>query len=159
MNDIEALMSRIRSAVDRELKVCAEDLLSKSRQIVPVGDDEVRKRTGVIVKEGGALYESGFVEERHESMDIRVVVVGYDTRRVDEGSRKKDFNYAILQHEKPMPHDDGEWKFLETPYKENKDRYEQKIGSAVGNNLDRVTLNGGFELTTRKGAKMSRSFD
>ena len=159
MDDIEALMSRIRKSVDRELESCAKDLLSKALQKVPVGKGEVRKRTGETVQEGGTLYDSGFEEARHESPDVRVHVVVFDTRRVDEGSERQNFNYAIIRHEMPVKEADGEWKYLENPYKENKDVYEKRLQTAIGSNLGKVELEGGFVATNKKGITSSRKFD
>lgn len=139
MNNIDALINGIRAAVDAELKSCAEDLLEKAQGLAPVGDDVVRKKTGNVVHKGGTLADSGYVEERNEGPDVRVVVVGFDTRRETGGN----FNYAIIQHEKPMKHAKGQWKFLETPYKENKEEYQDRISQAIGNSIGKANVSGG----------------
>jgi hypothetical protein len=42
-----------------------------------------------------------------------------------------NFNYAIIQHEKQFPHKEGQWKFLETPYKAYKDDYRGEVVSVL----------------------------
>ena len=123
MDNIDALMYSIRSAVDRELEKCANDLQKKSLDLAPSAS--------------GVLRESCFVEPRHESEDVRIFVVGYDTTRVTGDN----FNYAIIQHEKQMNHPHGgQWKFLEQPYKENINDYNNKVDDVVIDRLKRVSI-------------------
>lgn len=158
--NVDALMNQIRSAVDRELESCAKELLVKAKNLAPKGADEIRKREGVRVHEGGMLEQSGFTEARHISEDIRCYVVGFDTRRVDEGSKKKNFNYAIVQHEKPSSHANGQWKFLETPYKEQRVGYKIRLSKVIGDRgLGDVTLRGGYKLTTKNSGTTTKKFD
>jgi len=157
--NVEDLMSQIRSAVDRELESCAKELLGRAKTLAPKGKDEIRKSDGKVVHTGGMLEQSGFAEARHISSDVRRFVVGFDTRRTDAGSQQKNFNYAIIQHERPTSHPQGTWKFLETPYKEQRTGYKTRISKAIGNNgLGKVTLSGGVTFTPKSGVKNSRNF-
>lgn len=143
MDDVDALMSKIVKKIDIALEDCANDLYVKSLSQAPEGKDVVLKSTGTKIHSGGTLKKSAFVEARHESEEIRCFVVGYDTRRVDPVG---DFNYAIVRHEKPSEH----WKFLENPYKANREIYRGKIVEAINGNGN-ASLSGGFQYTTSTG--------
>ena len=158
--NVDALMTQIRVAVDRELESCANDLLAKSKLLTPKGDDVVRKSDGSKTHNGGKLAEAGYIKVQHISEDIRRFVVVYDTRKTDSASAKSNFNYAIIQHEKPFPHKQGQWKFLETPFKESRTGYKKRLSAVIGKGLGEVTLEGGFKFTTNKtGNTTTKVFD
>jgi len=130
MAGIESLMNQIRDAVDNSLQSSANDLLAKAVALAPVEKTQENKLTGKIYREGGVLKQSGFVRPNHYSLDKRRFDVVFDTRIIRPN--KQNFNYAIIQHEKQMPHPDGgEWKYLETPYKSSIDEYRIEIANAI----------------------------
>ena len=52
--------------------------------------------------------------------------------------------YALIQHEElGFRHTDGNAKYMEKPYMENKDKYISSIGKAVQNALEKAEVNDG----------------
>lgn len=97
------------------IKMCAEDLLEKSRELAP--------------KDTGALRESGHID-KHRDFAYTVV---YDVTVADRAEKmgksldkvsNPDYKYGRIQHDNLyFHHDIGQALYLEEPYEANKDFY------------------------------------
>lgn len=101
---LKAISTATEPQVERALKDVGEDLLSKSRGLVPVD-------TGSLRDSGYSVVESGPMGP--------VLTVGYP----------KD--YAVVQHEDlEFFHSKGQAKYLEQPFNENKGRFVEIVKDA-----------------------------
>jgi hypothetical protein len=109
---------------------CAEDLLKKSNEKVPIGPTH-------------HLVESGQVDIVDSKSEFVAYRVSYDTRRNDEESQRDNYNYAVRIHEDlSLNHPNGgEAKFLENAYRENSDKYLQLIRDEIRQMLGRSRWN------------------
>ena len=100
---LKNMPSKVEGAVHKEMKTIVEDLKGKAQLLTPVG-------------ETGDLQGSAFAEV--EKLDG---VTGFTSP------------YALKQHEElGFRHPKGgQAKFLETPYKENQDKYIEAIRKAA----------------------------
>lgn len=113
----------------KALEECAQDLLKRSQELVPV-DTGTLKDSGKVQKYGNQYARwyrvsySATVRERMERM-------GKSTQNIKD----PDFNYAFAIHE-DVPRifnhpNGGQAKFLEQPYRENEDKYIKYIAKAM----------------------------
>ena len=80
---------------------------------------------------GGNLRDSGEVIEFESKRGKVGYYVSYDTRRTDDYSREKNFNYAYIQHENlAFKHSHGQAKFLEEPYNQMKAEFINRLGKS-----------------------------
>ena len=115
--NLRNLPERQRVAGQKAMLQCAEDLLEKSKDLVPV--------------DTGALKENGHIERLSDGSGYAVV---YDITAGERNPRAtdKDFKYGALQHEElSFHHDIGQALYLEIPYESNKDDYKAKIANAI----------------------------
>ncbi|MDN4094349.1 hypothetical protein QYF48_16190 [Brevibacillus agri] len=114
-------------AVLKALKENAFDLISKSEPMVPV-DKGPLKASWVVSVNGkqttqgpdADIQDPTLLKKRHKGTDKQEVIVGYFTE------------YAWEQHENlAYYHDDGEAKFLEKAYEQNKRKYQQNLADAA----------------------------
>lgn len=93
-------------AVFKELGLITQDLKGKSQRLAP--------------KDLGDLRGSAFAEVNRTLLLKIVGTTGFTEP------------YALRQHEEmDYHHADGQAKYLETPYKENADKYANSIGKAI----------------------------
>lgn len=137
----DSLVSKVLSSSENEIKACAEDLLLASKKQVPVSQwEKIKTSEGKIVatkrREGGNLRDSGQVVKMDEEAGKVGYAVSYDTRRTDPRSAGNNFNYAWIQHETlEYHHEVGKAKFLEDPYNELKNLFNERIAKAVKQGL------------------------
>ena len=111
---------RCRFYGQNAVKECAEDLLQKSRKLVPF--------------KTGKLYESGIVEEIGETRTGNIIYqVKYESNIPGENGV---FYNAVAQHEDlTYHHEVGQAKYLEQPYKENYELYKKAIAEKISEAL------------------------
>lgn len=135
-NIFERLKTNIRNAGKRKqqrglkaLKECTEDLLKRSQELVPV-DTGTLKASGKIQRYGNQ-YARWYRVSYSATVRERLAKMG----RSAENVKDPDFNYAFAIHEDVprvfMHPNGGQAKFLEQPYRENKDKYIRHIASAM----------------------------
>lgn len=123
MDELEKVLRDIpeqaKKAARKEMQAVCKDLKEKSQAIVPVDTGELK---------ASAFYRTEF-DELHDGV---VGAVGYGMISKSGGSQSPD-KYALRQHEEIKWHhpNGGSAKFLETPYKENIERYLGNIGDAI----------------------------
>jgi len=106
MNELNAVLKKIPSqaetAVKKELELIAADLQGKAQRLAPVDTGDLR----------GSAYTE---------VDGMVATIGFNTP------------YALRQHEDVENHHPkgGQSKYLETPYKDNIDKYTDALKSAI----------------------------
>lgn len=114
------------------LKVCALDLMGKSIDIAPVMWGDLRGSAYASVG-GSGLVGKGGADAHSESVRLPIPEV-YGNLNAIVGFTEP---YALVQHESvAMRHPEGgQAKFLETPFKANRDKYLKTIGDAIGREL------------------------
>lgn len=88
------------------VREAANFLLGESRPLVPVDSGKL-KESGEVVSKGGYKNRTPIYSVKYSA------------------ESKNGFNYAYIQHETPPPiyqHEQGQWKYLEQPFKENRER-------------------------------------
>jgi len=122
-----AALERIGFVTEKAMHDIALDLQGKAQRLAP--------------KETGHLRESAYTKFEGEGTNKISATVGFNATvesRAAGKSKKKRMaklkeivesgaeavSYAIIQHERTdFHHTDGQAKFLETPFKENRDKY------------------------------------
>ncbi len=122
-----AALAKIGQVSEEALRDIAHDLQGKAQRLAP--------------KETGHLRESAYTKFEGEGTNKMTATVGFNATVESRGagkSKKKRMaklkeivesgaeavSYAIIQHERTdFHHTDGQAKFLETPFKENRDKY------------------------------------
>ena len=115
--NLRSLPERQKIAGQKAMLQCAQDLLEKSKDLVPV--------------DTGALKENGHIERLADGSGYSVV---YDITAGERNPKATDkgFKYGALQHEElSFYHEIGQAKYLEAPYESNKDEYKARITDAI----------------------------
>lgn len=133
---VRTLTHNVRNAGQRKRKAgikaterVAKKLLKLSQPLVPVDTGNLKESGHVEKAEGVASYSvvySATVRDKHEN---------YGKPKSLANVADPDFNYAYAIHE-DVPRvynhpNGGQSKFLEQPYRENKEKFLAEIGAAV----------------------------
>lgn len=121
--NISKLSYDLKKRAEQVAKACAEDLLEKSRDLVPVDTGTLRE-SGKVRKKSIYEYEVVYdatVRDRRKAQGKGV-----------QGIADPDYKYGWRQHENlAYHHDIGQALYLEEPYQSNKDKYKADIANAI----------------------------
>lgn len=128
---VGSILEATRNSIDAELKDCGDDLLEKAKELAP-------EKSGRLKRSGYTKYPE---DEFHPTANYRSREVGFDTRKHALDSAGSSFNYALIRHEIPSKTtSNGQVKFLETPYKANADKYEERVLKVVTEELGKINF-------------------
>lgn len=133
---VRTLKYNVRNAGERKRKAgikatekVAKKLLKLSQKLVPVDTGNLKQSGRIEKAEGVASYSvvySATVRDRHEN---------FGKPKSLANVADPDFNYAYAIHEdvpRVFNHPNGgQSKYLEQPYRENKDKFLAEIGNAI----------------------------
>ena len=133
---LRAYPKEAHDAAERQLKKAALDLQGKAQKIAPKDLADLRGSayshvSGKMIKAPSADSEPG--SERFP------VLVSADLEAIIGFTEP----YALIQHESlNFQHTDGEAKYLEKPYLENKEKYIDSVGAAIKKALEEAAKGG-----------------
>ena len=127
-----ALPAKAEKGAHDALKVCALDLMGKSIDLAPVMWSDLQGSAYAVVG-GSGLVGKGNADTHPETARGSIPEV-YGNLNAIVGFTEP---YALYQHENlGLRHpEDGQAKYLETPFKANRDKYLKTIGDAIGREL------------------------
>jgi hypothetical protein len=130
VNELDKVLKQIpksaTTAIEKELKKVALDLQGKAQRIAPIDLGDLRGSAFAVVGKE-------MVSQQEKDKDPKSVRMGLPTAGGLEAIVGFAEPYALKQHEEVgyRHPKGGQAKYLETPYKQNRDKYVDYIAKAV----------------------------
>lgn len=128
----DEVLSNMQNEVEKALRQVGLDLKQRSQEQAPVDTGDLRSNCA-------AMFEGGYVAGGKPKVTQDDKGRTYELPRTEEDMTVRvgyALPYALAQHENlQYHHDNGNAKFLESPFEANKQKYKDHIFKAAGKGL------------------------